>query len=137
MKKALPNKFKLTPEVYKKLKQMATLMPQFQRRDKNKNLMFQGAAVFKGTSDWNEAKGTFVKNIDHGKVPLMVNHEVNLVEIYQKDGWKGINIYVAYFEKEHNDQMDHEAKLKAIEDMKNNSLAAPEETEAKVISMPK
>lgn len=70
------NNYKLTPQVYKSILILAKSLGVFQRRDKLGNLIYQGAH----------------------KIPLMVNHEVNLVECYQKEGLPGIKAYAKFFE---------------------------------------
>jgi hypothetical protein len=102
-KKQLKNKFKLTPEVYKSIKLLAQNLPKFQKRDAAGNLLWRDVSKFDGLKDFMQGGGkiptTYKKQILKGKEPLLVNHEVNMVEIYQKDGWVGLNRYVDFFKE--------------------------------------
>ena len=69
----MQNRFKLTPEAMRFIKGHVDALPAFQRRDKNGKLMF------------------------YNKGALLVNHNVNLREVYQKDGPKGVDVYVKFF----------------------------------------
>lgn len=110
MKNKPQNKYKLTAKAYKTLTLTADLLPKFQRKDKSGNLMWTTKTEFKGTKDFNEEKGTYTKITNQLKEPLLVNHHVNLREIYQKDGNRGVQLYVKYF----TDEME-KARLEAEE----------------------
>ncbi len=110
MKNKPQNKYKLTPDVFKTLTLTADVLPKFQRKDKNGNLMWATKTEFKGTENFNAEKGTYTKLTDQLKVPLLVNHHVNLREIYQKDGNRGVQLYVKFF----TDEME-KARLEAEE----------------------
>lgn len=95
-KKPLPNKYKLTPTADKACKILAVSLGQFHRKDKNGQLMYREETKFIGQfTVGNKKENRFEKK----KVPLMVNHYINLVEIWQKDGQKGIDIYVNFFKE--------------------------------------
>ena len=102
-KKQLKNKFKLTPEVYKSIKLISKSLPKFQRKDSQGNLMWREVSKFDGVKNFKQGGGkiptTYEKQILKGKEPLLVNHEVNMVEIYQKDGLVGLNRYVDFFKE--------------------------------------
>lgn len=93
------NKFKLTPEVYKSIKLISKTLPVCQRKDKNGNLMWRAVSKFDGTKDFSESLKSYTKIIRTGKEPILVNHEINLVEIWQKDGQNGVDSYVKFFQK--------------------------------------
>lgn len=102
-KKPLKNKFKLIPEVYKSIKSLAQNLPKFQKRDAAGNLLWRQTSKFDHTEHFQQGNGktptTYTKHILKGKEPVLVNHEVNMVEIYQKDGWIGLNRYVDFFKE--------------------------------------
>lgn len=94
------NKFKLTPQAYKDLLRLSKELPVMWRRDKNGELMRRVVTKFNGTdasphSDLRNYKNFYQK----GSEPILVNHMVNLVEIYQKDGQRGIDVYAEHFKK--------------------------------------
>lgn len=97
------NKYKLTPEVYKTIKLISKSLPVCQRKDANGNLMWRTISKFDGTEHFQQGIGkiprSFTKKIRTGKEPILVNHEINLVEIYQKDGQNGVDSYVKFFQK--------------------------------------
>ena len=93
-RKPLPNKYKLTPEADKMIKKLSEGIGKFQRRDKNKNLLFIEEKKFTGVTTEN---GKSFKNFETVKKPLFINHYINLVEIWQKDGHKGVDMYVKFF----------------------------------------
>lgn len=101
--KKYPNKFKLTPEAYKALKKIATDLPKVPKTDKNGNPVFQ--------TDWKRVKGYDLPmgvkvdgkdpeaNANYKKrVPVMQwqNHEVSLVDAWQKLGQTGVDAYVKW-----------------------------------------
>lgn len=45
--------------------------------------------------------------VQHGREPILINHETNLVEIYQKDGQVGVDAYVKFFK----DMLEEAAKI--------------------------
>lgn len=99
--KKIPNRFKLTPEVFKSLELLAKTLPKFQRRDNNGNLLSRKVVLFDGTKDFTKGGGkiptTYTKLLKSKLEPLLVNHEINLREIYQKDGQSGVESYVKFF----------------------------------------
>lgn len=101
MKQKLKNKFRLTSEVDKQIKEICKSLHAFQRRDKNGELMFRTVTKFKGTENFQKKSNGGLKYrtvLDKIKEPIMVNHYMNLTEIYQKDGQTGIDTYVKFFE---------------------------------------
>lgn len=99
--KKIPNRFKLTPEVFKSLQILAKTLPKFQRRDSNGNLLSRKVVLFNGTKDYAKGGGkiptTYKNCLKSGSEPILVNHEINLREIYQKDGQSGVESYVKFF----------------------------------------
>lgn len=92
------NKFKLTPDIHKFIESTSKRLGKFQRRDeKTGELMFRKIPEFKGQV-LGKKKGSFINNIEYKMEPIMVKHEVNLVAIWQKDGQKGIDLYIQFFE---------------------------------------
>jgi hypothetical protein len=99
-----PNRFKLTPQAYKNILAICARLAKFQQVDKTGKLRFEPVAKFIGTKDFqlSEIKGvgpSYTKQIEKGKKPLLINHQVNLIDIYQKDGDGGVKLYVDHFEK--------------------------------------
>lgn len=84
----------------------------FQRKDKHGNLLWRAVNKFTGTKDFQQTgKSTScTKTFKVGKEPIMVNHAVNLVEIYQKDGQKGVDGYVNFFTEEMKKFVDHKSE---------------------------
>lgn len=90
----MKNKYKLTPDIHKDLINVAKTMPASQRVDRNKKPMFRIVTQLKSSV----LEGEKIKNsFTNIKEPIMVNHEVNLREVYQKDGPAGVREYVEFF----------------------------------------
>lgn len=106
------NKYKVTPDIHKFIENTSIRLGKFQRRDeKTGELMFRKIPVFKGQVP-GKKNGTFVNNIEYKMEPIMVNHEVNLVAIYQKDGQVGMDSYIQFFEEILMDDMKQKIKDK-------------------------
>lgn len=101
------NNYKLTPQAYKSILILAKSLGPFQRRDKNGELMFRKVTHFKGTNGW-APEGDYKNHIQRDSEPIMVNHEVNLVEVYQKYGLPGIKAYAEFFEDLKKEKKDAE-----------------------------
>lgn len=71
---------KLTTDVYKGLVELSKTLPKMIRTDKNGNPLY---------------RVTGGKQYKKFKEPVLVNHEVKLIDIYKKTGDKGIQMYVA------------------------------------------
>lgn len=96
-----PNRFKLTPEVFKSLELLAKSLPKFQKRDSRGNLLSRKVVLFDGTRDFmqgdTKVPTTYTKLLKSKLEPILINHEINLREIYQKDGHAGVEHYVKFF----------------------------------------
>jgi hypothetical protein len=113
-----PNQFKLTPEACKMINGLLKILPQFQRRNEKGDLMFrantklvQGKDLPQGTIlNGGEKINKDKMYVQRFKEPILVNHSVNLYEIYQKDGQTGVDAYVNFFmdlhEKNKKSQVD-------------------------------
>lgn len=94
------NKFPLTPEILKEIKETIKTLGVWQRKNAKGELMWEPVNVFKGTKDFNvggKGQKSYTKLFERGKKPLMVNHEVNMIDIWRKDGRKGLDTYTNYF----------------------------------------
>lgn len=91
------NRFKLTPQAYKKLLALSESLPIMQRRDKNGELLRRAITKFIDTDGYSKGVPIYTKNTQKGTDPILVNHMVNLIEIYQKDGDVGVDVYVKHF----------------------------------------
>ena len=74
---------KLTPEVYKGLLELSETLPKLIKIDKNGKPLYRIETEYNGGRQYKRTKA-----------PLMVNHAVNLIDIYKRKGDKGVNIYV-------------------------------------------
>lgn len=108
------HKYKVTPDVYKRLEKIAKSLAIFQRRDDKGGLMFRRHTQFLGRR-FDEKTKKWMNDIKVMKLPIMVNHMVNLHQIYQVDGDHGVNLYVDFFNKEAQDQANQE-KLRGKQD---------------------
>lgn len=86
-------KYKLTSQITKQLETLAESLPIFQRRDKCGNLMFRQITKFLGVEK-NQTKFEKVNEM------ILVNHKVNLLDIYRHDGQLGVDTYVGFFRDE-------------------------------------
>lgn len=99
------NKFKLTPEVRKAIKTLCGTLPDAQKRNAKGDKMFRKiAVVVRGSdlSDENKTKlGKQFKPEGNYKVDkieaILINHEVSLTSIYQRDGEPGMKTYCDFF----------------------------------------
>lgn len=98
------NKFKITPQVYKELVKISNSLPRAHRKDRNGNLMYRNISRLVKVSEINETKTVEGKPIDpntnyvqKGKEAILVNHQVNLIEVYKNDGMSGVDEYVHFF----------------------------------------
>jgi len=90
----------MNPQVYKDIKRIAKELPKFQKKNPDGTLMFKIQSErllgkdlpneFKKNNDWSPME-YYERKI---KVPVFLNHEVNLIECYKKHGKDGINGYV-------------------------------------------
>jgi len=100
-KRKKTNLYKLTPEADKMLIQLSKELGQFQRKDKHGNLMFRKVTEFVGTKNVllgsRNKLDSYTKEYKEIKQPILVNHLVELREIYQKDGQVGVDIYAKFF----------------------------------------
>ncbi|MCE3278016.1 MAG: hypothetical protein K0S44_207 [Bacteroidetes bacterium] len=110
-----PNK--ITPQVYKTLVETAAKLPPFQRKDKNGNLLWRAASRFVKGSELTQkvtADGKAIKPdemyVQQGRQPLLVNHQVNLIEVYMKDGQPGVDEYVDFFANIHEESKTKKEK---------------------------
>lgn len=87
-------KFKLIPEVHKELEQIAKKLPKIQKIGKDKKPLFRKVSFFKEVKEYNRATGSYSKVIQFGTEPVLVNHEVELVECYRKYGSTGVVKYI-------------------------------------------
>lgn len=99
------NKFKLTPEARKAIKILCGTLPDAQKRNAKGDKMYRKiAVVVRGSdlSDENKTKlGDQFKPEANYKVdkiePILINHEVSLTSIYQREGEAGMKTYCDYF----------------------------------------
>ena len=90
----------MNPQVYKDIKKIASELPKFQKKNPDGSLMFsiQSERIlgkdlpkeFKKNNDWSPME-YYTRKV---RVPVFLNHEVNLIECYKKHGKEGINGYV-------------------------------------------
>jgi hypothetical protein len=89
----LKNKHKLTPADYKHIKTVAMNLPQFQRVKDGKP-MTRIVTKFIGQI---KTIGGIKNSYQKIEEPIMVNHELNLIEVFKKDGMSGVETYCAHF----------------------------------------
>lgn len=93
--------YKLTPDATKMIKAVAITLPVLQKKNPSTGkLMFrkltkriQGKDLpkdYKKKNDWSPM-GYYTYTYEE---PILVNHELNLIEVYRKDGNEGVNHYV-------------------------------------------
>lgn len=75
---------KLTTDVYKGLVELSKTLPKMIRTDKNGNPIYRVATEYTGGKQYKKFKE-----------PVLVNHEVKLIDIYKNTGDKGIQMYVS------------------------------------------
>lgn len=90
----------MNPNVYKDIKKIAKKLPKFQKKNIDGSLMFTNKIErvlgkdlpkeFKKKNDWSPME-YYSRTV---KVPVFLNHEVNLIAIYKKHGQEGINGYI-------------------------------------------
>lgn len=90
----------MNPQVYKDIKRIAKELPKFQKKNPDGSLMFRVQSErilgkdlpkdYKKKNDWSPME-FYTRKV---KVPVFLNHEVNLIECYKKHGKDGINGYV-------------------------------------------
>jgi hypothetical protein len=125
----LPNIYPLTPDAHKMMKNFASMLGPFQRRDENGNLMFRTVTKLKkSTLTGNKIKNEFNKISE----PMMVNHELELCNIYQKDGMRGVKIYCDFFHELRKEQLP---ELLEAEKAKQEAATPQPEQGAKIISL--
>ena len=84
-------KHKITPEVHNQLIGLASKLTPFQRCDEKGKLLFKLETELKSSVK----EGTGIRNtFERKKVPLLVNHKVNLIACYSKDGFDGVKKYI-------------------------------------------
>jgi hypothetical protein len=94
------NKFKLTPDAYKKLITISGELPRLQKLDRNgKPLSMVNTKVYLGRDlppnvNVPETPKPDKRYLVRAIEPLLVNHAVNLVDIYQQKGWPSVDKYV-------------------------------------------
>jgi hypothetical protein len=88
------NKLNLTPDAYKKLITISGELPRLQKLDKNGNPLYKSNPLFVGYVMDDNKLSRYTKKIQRIKEPVLVNHAVNLVDIYQQKGWPGVDKYV-------------------------------------------
>lgn len=92
---------KLTPEATKMIKAVAITLPKLQKKNPvNGKLMtsklvkrVQGKDLpkdYKKKNDWSPM-GFYTYTYEE---PILVNHEINLIEVYKRDGNDGVTHYV-------------------------------------------
>jgi len=100
------NKFKLTPEAHTKIKLLAKEFPKLQKLSKNGEPLFRLLTITKKGSELPpDTKLNSGESINKDKVyvtrvkePILVNHELNMIDVYKKDGEAGIIDYVKYID---------------------------------------
>lgn len=104
----MKNRYKLTPFIIKQLEDKAIELPSFQRKDKHGKLMFRvmsrvvkGSELEPKTLVAGERVNPDKNYIQRGSEPILVNHKLNLLECYQKDGPDGVDEYVKFFKDEY------------------------------------
>lgn len=96
------NNYKITPQVHKQIIETAKTMPAFQKYTKNHKPLFRVLTrVVKGVDlpEENRPKDFSITKtyIQKYSEPILFNHEVELIEVYRKNGQKGVDGYVKYF----------------------------------------
>ena len=94
------NLYKLTPQIDKKIKEILETLPALQKTHLGK-LLFRTVNRPVDGKDIPEVSRLSIPNFDINKQydrttqdPIYVNHYLNLVDAYKKDGERGINEYV-------------------------------------------
>jgi Zn/Cd-binding protein ZinT len=90
------NFYKLTPEVDKRCKVIASTLSDMQKTDKHGKPLSRKNTKFKGLTDVqieNRRITKAKKNWQTVSEPLLVNHYLELVTAYQQRGEKGIEDY--------------------------------------------
>ena len=105
MKKQFKNKFKLTKEIHDEIKTVSLVLPKIIQEEGGKPMMRTINQRIKG-SDLSEKHRLQIKNFDPNEIytvtakePVLVNHEISLIQCYKKFGKEGITQYCAEIKK--------------------------------------
>jgi hypothetical protein len=119
---------KITPQVYKQLESLSKELPQFQRKNTDGSLMYRSFGKRVSGYDVPKADRETIKDFDvkkyysqKGQEPVLVNHSVNLRNVYQKEGQTGVDAYCNFFKSEHEKQT---IKTKAFKENENNIITS-------------
>lgn len=95
---------KITPEIHKEIIQTAKDLPMFYRTDKSGKVVYTTKTTVK---KWEELSEEELKQAEQNKaikpgksisiskkLPVLINHEVMLIEAYKSKGREGIDVYV-------------------------------------------
>jgi hypothetical protein len=108
-----PNKFKLTPQIHKQLVELAKDLPALQQLSPTGKPLFRAACDFVGT-DLTAHSGRYDRykqKIIRKQEPILVNHQVELIDKYQKRGMPAVDAYVAKVREiaaQHEENQPHE-----------------------------
>ena len=122
-------KHKISAEVHTELLQLAKTLPQAQHMDEHGKLRYKTEIRKIKGCDLKEderklIKGTIRPNVRYGiifRVPMMVNHEQNIINIYKHDGRDGVNTYVQFWEEEFKRAQEEKAAELASKNTENDA----------------
>jgi hypothetical protein len=105
------NKYKITPDVYNNLEQIAKDLPKFQMKLNNGNLVTRNISKRIKGSEMSIEEKVKIKDFKENKFylqnisePVLLNHSVALRSTYQKLGYKGVDAYINFFTKLNEEQ---------------------------------
>lgn len=87
------NKHKLTPQEYKEIVLSANALPKIQRVNTDGSPQLRNVTKFQG-AEYNELTKMITKNSLHGKEPVLINHEVEMVKHFKRSGEVAVKHYV-------------------------------------------
>jgi hypothetical protein len=90
----MQRKHKLTPQAHKNIIEAARTLPKLVRLNPDGTQQYRKAAEYKGATNYEPGKG-YTKNSQHRMEPVFINHEVEMINRFWKDGEAGVHAYIA------------------------------------------
>lgn len=87
-------KFKLTPQVQKSIVEAAKQLPALVRQNADGRPQYRKLATYKGASSFSHYTKGYTNHSDIYLVPVLVNHEVKMIETYQLHGEAALQRYI-------------------------------------------
>jgi hypothetical protein len=87
-------KFKLVPQVLKQVEAAAKALPPIIKHDKHGKPLYRSITNFVGTKDFDVSTKSYRTTYQRGKEPILVNHKLAMIELYETKGMPEVQNYV-------------------------------------------